>query len=76
MRTGAPTGVTRELERERERAQRLLQAVASLAEEQRRLEAELGHATDQVTYYDSLARDMKRELRRPGLSAIIRSLQR
>ncbi len=76
MRSGDPASVQRELGRQREREEGLLQAVRSLGEEQRRLEGELGHADDQVTYYDSLARDMKRELRRPGLSAILRSLQR
>jgi len=30
----------------------------------------------QLTYYDSLTRDMKRELGRPGLSSLLSSLRR
>ena len=66
----------REIDRQRQREARLLEAVRALEDDEARLAAELAKVGDQVAYYDSLARDMKREIRRPGLSTILRSLRR
>jgi hypothetical protein len=44
--------------------------------ERRRIAAELEKVEQQIVYYDSLTRDMKRELRRPGLSSLLSSLRK
>jgi len=64
------------IEREGEQEQRLQAAIRAIDEDERRLLEELARADEQVAYYDALARDMKREFRPPGLSAILRSLRR
>ena len=65
------------IEREREEEQRLEVAIRALEEDERRLDGELAKVDEQVAYYDALARDMKREIRRPqSLSAILRSFRR
>lgn len=65
-----------EIEREQGQEQRLQASLRSLEDDEKRLEEELARADEQVAYYDALTRDMKREIRRPGLSSILRSLRR
>lgn len=66
----------KEFDRWRQREQRLLEAMRAVDEERRRLDEELAKVEQQVTYYDSLTRDMKRELGRPGLSSLLSSLRK
>jgi len=66
----------KEFERWRTRERRLLEALAQVAEERRRLDEELVKVQQQVEYYDNLTRDMKRELGRPGLSSLLSSLRK
>ncbi len=66
----------KEVERWRHREKRLLDALRDVDDERRRLDDELVKVEQQLTYYDSLARDMKRELGRPGLSSLLSSLRR
>ena len=66
----------RESQRWRLREKHLLDALQGLEEERRRLDDELLKVEQQLTYYDSLTGDMKRELGRPGLSSLLSSLRR
>ena len=66
----------REIERWRQRERRLIEALQSVDDERRRLDDELLKVEQQVAYYDSLTREMKRELGRPGLSSLLSSLRR
>lgn len=66
----------REVERWLQRERRILDALESVDDERRRLDAELLKIDQQVSYYDSLTRDMKRELGRPGLSSLLSSFRR
>jgi chromosome segregation ATPase len=65
-----------EVERWRQQERRLLSALRAVDEERRRLAEELLKVDQQVAYYDSLTREMKRELGRPGLSSLLSSLRR
>jgi chromosome segregation ATPase len=69
-------GTEREIERWRQREKRLLEALENVDDERQRLESELGKVEQQVVSYDSLTREMKRELGRPGLSSLMSSLRR
>ena len=73
---GALESTQREVGRWRQRERRILDALKSVDEERHRLDQELLKVEQQVTYYDFLARDMKRELGRPGLSSLLSSLRR
>lgn len=66
----------KEFERWRQRERRILEALREVDGERRRLDEELAKVAQQVSYYDSLARDMKRELGGPGLSSLLSSLRR
>ena len=66
----------REVERWRQRERRILDALQTVDDERRRLDEELLKVDQQVAYYDSLTREMKRELGRPGLSSLLSSLRR
>ncbi|HEX9340306.1 MAG TPA: hypothetical protein VF992_03940 [Thermoplasmata archaeon] len=66
----------KEFDRWQQKERRILDAIAGIDEERRRLSEELGKAEQQVLYYDSLTREMKRELGRPGLSSLLSSLRR
>jgi chromosome segregation ATPase len=66
----------KEFERWRQRERRLLEALDQVEDERRRLDEELVRVRQQVDYYDSLTRDMKKELGRPGLSNLLSSLRR
>ncbi len=66
----------KEYERWRLRERRLLQAIDQVDEERGRLGTELERVEQQVSYYDNLARDMKKELRRPGLSSLLSSMRK
>ncbi len=66
----------RELDRWRQRERRLLTALEQVDEERRRLEAEMGRVDQQVVYYDNLTREMKKELRQPGISSLLHSLRK
>ncbi len=66
----------KEADRWRHRERRLLDALKEVDEERHRLDDELQKVEQQLTYYDSLTRDMKRELGRPGLSSLLSSLRR
>ena len=63
------------------REQRLLDTVSELEDERRRLDEELTRVDQQIVYYASLARDMKKELGTPAttkgmLSSLLTSLRR
>jgi predicted nucleic acid-binding Zn-ribbon protein len=66
----------REIDRWRQRERRILDALQSVEDERHRLDDELLKVEQQVAYYDSLTREMKRELGRPGLSSLLSSLRR
>ena len=66
----------KEYERWRLRERRLLQAIQQVDEERGRLDTELERVEAQVLYYDNLARDMKKELGRPGLSTLLSSMRK
>ncbi len=66
----------KEFERWRLRERRLLTAIEQVEEERSRLDTELDRVEQQVLYYDHLTRDMKRELRKPGLSSLLSSLRK
>jgi len=74
--TRALDATRKEVERWRHREKRLLDALRDVDEERRRLDDELVKVEQQLTYYASLTRDMKRELGRPGLSSLLSSLRR
>ena len=73
---GAAAGLQRELRRWREREASVREALRAIEDDETRLVEELPKVDAQVAYYDALARDMKREIGRPGLSTILRSLRR
>ncbi len=60
----------------RQRERRLVEALREIGEERSRLEEERSRVEQQVAYYDSLTRDMKREYRRPALSDLLSSFRR
>lgn len=66
----------KEFERWRQRERRLLEALDQVEDERRRLDEELVRVDQQVFYYASLTRDMKKELGRPGLSNLLSSLRK
>lgn len=68
--------VVKEATRWRERERKLQTALRQLEEERRRLDRELEKVVEQVSYYDSLTREMKRALGRPGLSGLLSSLRK
>ncbi len=76
MTLAGPQATQREIERWRQRERRLVEALQSVDDERRRLDDELLKVEQQVAYYDSLTREMKRELGRPGLSSLLSSLRR
>lgn len=65
-----------EATRWRRREQRLVAILDKIEDERRRLAEELTRVDEQVAYYDSLTREMKRELGRPGLSSFLSSLRK
>jgi len=69
-------GTEKEIERWRQRERRLREALGQVDDERQRLESELVKVEQQLVYYDSLTREMKRELGRPGLSSLMSSLRR
>ncbi len=73
---GAADVGRKEFDRWRQRERRILDSLASVDEERRRLAEELAKVNQQVLYYDSLTREMKREFGRPGLSSLLSSLRR
>jgi hypothetical protein len=66
----------KEFDRWRQREERLLHAIRAVDNERRRVGEELVKVEQQVAYYDSLARDMKKRLGRPGLSSLLSSLRK
>ncbi|HEY7587448.1 MAG TPA: hypothetical protein VIB49_01700 [Thermoplasmata archaeon] len=74
--TDITQSISKELERWRGRERRILGALDEVDVERRRIAAELEKVEQQIVYYDSLTRDMKRELRRPGLSSLLSSLRK
>lgn len=73
---GGIDAAQKEFEQWRQRERRILDAMKQVENERRRLGEELAKVDQQVAYYDSLTRDMKRELGRPGLSSLLSSLRR
>jgi uncharacterized protein YlxW (UPF0749 family) len=65
-----------EFERWRLRERQLVDTIRDLEEEENRLLGEIAKVDQQVTYYESLARDMKRELGPPKLSTLLTSFGR
>ncbi len=74
--TSAIDTAQKEYERWRQRERRIHEAITQVNEERVRLGAELERVEQQVVYYDNLTRDMKKELRRPGLSTLLSSMRR
>lgn len=74
--SNARQAVQKEFDRWRQREQKLLTAIVQVDEERRRLDGELVRVQQQVAYYDNLARDMKKELGRPGLGNLLSSLRK
>lgn len=66
----------KEFDRWRGRERRILDAMLQVDEESKRLTEELVKVKQQIAYYESLTRDMKRELGRPGLSSLLSSLRK
>jgi len=66
----------KEFERWRQRERQILEALKKVDEERGRLSEELSKIEQQVVYYDSLTRDMKRELGPPGLSSLLSSFRK
>jgi hypothetical protein len=58
------------------REQQLLDTIRDLDEEETRLQAELARVDQQVTYYESLTRDMKGTVRPAKLSSLLTSFGR
>jgi predicted nucleic acid-binding Zn-ribbon protein len=48
--------------------------VVKIEEEEKRLAGELAKMREQISYYDSLTRDMKREMQPPGVSSMFKSI--
>src|SRR5213596_201489 len=69
MPLAGPQATQREIERWRQRERRLIEALRSVDDERRRLDDELVKVEQQVAYYDSLTREMKRELGRRDFRA-------
>lgn len=76
MTSAGPQATAQEIERWRQRERRLLDALQSVDDERNRLDDELLKVEQQVAYYDSLTREMKRELGPPGLSSLLSSFRR
>jgi len=74
--TSALEATQKEFERWRQRERRLVAALGQVDEERRRLDGELVRVDQQVSYYDNLTRDMKKELGRPGLGSLLSSLRK
>lgn len=74
--TSALDATQKEFARWRQRERRLVAALGQVDEERHRLDGELVRVEQQVSYYDHLTRDMKRELGRPGLGSLLSSLRR
>lgn len=72
----ATEATQREFDRWRGRERRILEALDQVDEEAQRLQEELAKVEQQIAYYDSLTRDMKRVLGRPGLSSLLSSLRK
>lgn len=68
--------VQKEFDRWRGRERQILDALGQVDEESTRLRNELAKVEQQIVYYDSLTRDMKRVLGRPGISSLLSSLRR
>ena len=73
---GSQEAVVKEATRWRERERKLQFALRQVEEERRRLDRELIKVEEQVSYYDSLTREMKRALGRPGISSLLSSLRK
>jgi uncharacterized protein YlxW (UPF0749 family) len=68
--------IVKEATRWRERERKLQTALRQVEEERRRLDQELIKVEEQVSYYDSLTREMKRAFGRPGISSFLSSLRK
>ncbi len=66
----------KEFDRWQQKERRILDALSGVDGERRRLTEELAKVQQQILYYDSLTREMKRELGRPGLSSLLSSFRR
>lgn len=72
----ATPAAQKEYDRYRMRERRLHEALAQVDEEAKRLTAELAKVEQQIVYYESLTRDMKRELGPSGLSSLLSSFRK
>ena len=69
-------GAQEDLNRWSRRERQLLDALEDLDEQEARLRGELEQVDRQIAYYESLARDMKRELEPVKLSTLLTSFAR
>ena len=69
-------GAQEDLNRWSRRETQLLDALEDLDEQETRLRGELEQVDRQIAYYESLARDMKRELEPVKLSTLLTSFAR
>ncbi len=65
-----------EFERWKRREKSLTEELRTVKEEERTLVAELAKVEEQVSYYDSLEKGMKKELDPPQLRELLRSLSK
>jgi len=68
--------LSEELVRWRRRQQHLEETLRQLSEEEERLTRELVKAEKQLSYYNSLTSDMKRELEPPSLASMLKSFRK
>jgi len=68
--------INEELVRWKRRQEEVEQLLRQLNEEEERLVRELAKAERQVSYYNSLTGDMKRELEPPGLASMLNAFRK
>lgn len=70
-----PLAASEELRRTRERAREVEAALREAEAEEARIVGELAQVDAQAGYYDSLEKEMKRDIQPPSLTVMIRSLR-
>ncbi len=65
-----------ELEDWKEKQINLEKEISGIEEEEKSILAELARVEEQITYYESLQSDMKKELEPPKLSGMLSSLRK
>ena len=76
MEAGGLRAVQDELDRWRDRQGELEEELQRVKEEEKELLEELAKVDEQVAYYESLTKDMKKELEPPKLAGLLSSLKK